>query len=556
MNRLRFVTFAMVFGFFAIWGRLFYWQVWSHERLQELADSQHSHRLEIPATRGDILSVDGTPLASNQTAYLVFAEKKQVKDELEFIELIAPILDEELASLSARMKTSDVWVSLAGQVEEERVKKLRTLQLEGLGFERDDKRYYPEASMAAHMLGFVGKNEDGEQQGYFGLEGQYDKELRGQKGYLRQERDAVGNPIVIGNSERIEPKNGRSLVLYLDKTVQFIAEEKLKEGLEKYGAKAGNVIVMEPSTGGIVASASFPSYDPGQYAEFPHEYYKNPVVADAYEPGSTFKPLIMAEAIDEKAIQPTDTFNEDGPVVVDGYTIKTWNSEYHDTISMGEILEYSSNVGMVFVSGKLGNKKLLSFINEAGFGKETNIDVQDEASGTLRHESEWRTIDFATASFGQGIAVTPIQMIAAVNAIANGGILYEPHMVKKIVDQNGDIIDIAPKEVRRLFSPLTANVMTEMMVSSAEHGDAKWTNLKEYRVAGKTGTAQIPVEGHYDAEKTIASFVGFAPAEDPKFVMLVTLREPQSSPWGSETAAPLFFNIARELLTYYGVSPK
>ena len=556
MNRLRFVTFAMVFGFFAIWGRLFYWQVWSHERLQELADAQHYHRLEIPATRGDILSVDGTPLASNQTAYLVFAEKKQVKDELEFIELIAPILDEELASLSARMKTSDVWVSLAGQVEEERVKKLRTLQLEGLGFERDDKRYYPEASMAAHMLGFVGKNEDGEQQGYFGLEGQYDKELRGQKGYLRQERDAVGNPIVIGNSERIEPKNGRSLVLYLDKTVQFIAEEKLKEGLEKYGAKAGNVIVMEPSTGGIVASASFPSYDPGQYAEFPHEYYKNPVVADAYEPGSTFKPLIMAEAIDEKAIQPTDTFNEDGPVVVDGYTIKTWNSEYHDTISMGEILEYSSNVGMVFVSGKLGNKKLLSFINEAGFGKETNIDVQDEASGTLRPESEWRTIDFATASFGQGIAVTPIQMIAAVNAIANGGILYEPHMVKKIVDQNGDIIDIAPKEVRRLFSPLTANVMTEMMVSSAEHGDAKWTNLKEYRVAGKTGTAQIPVEGHYDAEKTIASFVGFAPAEDPKFVMLVTLREPQSSPWGSETAAPLFFNIARELLTYYGVSPK
>lgn len=556
MNRLRIITFVMVFGFFAIWGRLFYWQVWSHDRFQELADAQHYHRLEIPAIRGDIRSVDGTPLASNQTAYLVFAEKKNIKNELEFIEKIAPILGETEASLSARMKISDVWVSLAHQVEEERVQELRSLQLEGLGFERDDKRYYPEASMAAHMLGFVGKNEDGEQQGYFGLEGQYDKELRGQKGYLRQERDAVGNPIIIGDSERIEPKNGRSLVLYLDKTVQFIAEEKLKEGLKNYGAKAGNVIVMEPKTGGIIASASFPNYDPSLFAEFPHEYYKNPVVADAYEPGSTFKPLVMAKAIEEKAIEPSETFDEQGPVKVEGYTIKTWNSEYHGTISMAEILEYSSNVGMVYVSRKLGDKKLLSFIRDAGFGTETRIDVQDEASGTLRDESEWRTIDFATSSFGQGIAVTPIQMIAAINAIANGGILFEPHMVKKIIEQNGDIIDIPPKEVRRLFSPLTAKVMTEMMVSSAEHGDAKWTMLKEYRVAGKTGTAQIPVEGHYDAEKTIASFVGFAPPEDPKFVMLVTLREPESSPWGSETAAPLFFNIARELLTYYGVSPK
>lgn len=556
MSRLNVVTAGIVFAFLIIWGRLFYWQVLSHDRLKEIADSQHYFRLEIPPLRGDILSVDGTPLASNQTAYLVFAEKRLIENDDDFISPIAPILGISEASLSARLKDHDVWVSLAHQVEEEHAQQLRALQLEGLGFEREDKRYYPEASMAAHLLGFVGKNESGAQQGYFGIEGNYDKELRGQNGYLRQERDAAGNPIVIGHSERIEPKNGRSLVLYLDKTVQFIAEEKLKEALGTYGAKAGNVIVMEPETGGIIASASYPSYDPAMYWEFPHEYYKNPIVADTYEPGSTFKPLVIAKALDEGSVESDEVFDESGPVVVGGYAIRTWNNEYHGAITLTQILENSSNVGMVQIQMKLGGQRLLAFIKDAGFGQSTRVDLQDEADTALRADSEWRDIDYATASFGQGIAVTPLQMVTAVSAIANGGVLMEPRMVKKIITQDGSVIEITPKKVRQLFKPSTTKIVTEMMVSSAEHGDAKWTALPDYRIAGKTGTAQIPVEGHYDTEKTIASFVGFAPADDPKYVMLVTLREPESSPWGSETAAPLFFNISKELMTYYGISPR
>ncbi len=556
MKRLPIVTALLLVAFLAIWARLFFWQVLSHEKFRTMADSQHFHRLEIPPARGEILSSDGTPLVTNQTAYLVFAEKKRIEDEHTFIETVAPLLGEEVASISARMATQSIWIPLKHQVEEDIVKKLRTLEVEGLGFEREDKRFYTEASMAAHLLGLVGKDSNGHPKGYFGLEGFYDKELAGQSGYLRQERDAVGNPIVIGEIERFEPKNGRSLLLYLDKTVQFIAEEKLKKGLERFGAKAGVIVIMDPKTGGILASASYPNYHPGLYAEFPSEYYRNPVVADSYEPGSTFKPLIMAGAVDKNAVKATEVFDETGPVRVGQYAIKTWNDEYHGAISMTQILEYSSNVGMVHIARKMGGTNLLSFLEAIGIGEKTGVDLQEEATPVTRPEDQWKEVDFATASFGQGIATTPLQMVRAVAAIANGGWLMEPHVVKQIVEKEGKIVDIKPRPVRQIVSGTSAKLIAEMMVSSVEHGEAKWKVPKGFRIAGKTGTAQIPVEGHYDAEKTIASFIGFGPVEDPKFVMLVTLREPTSSPWGSETAAPLFFEVATELLRYYGITPQ
>lgn len=556
MIRFKLIGVLLTIGFLIVWLRLFYWQVLSHERLQEDADSQHFFRLEIPALRGEIRTSDGSTLVTNQTAYLVFAEKNNIKHIDEMVKKLAPILEESEASLSARFASSDMWVPLKSQVEDEKVQKIKELQLGGLGFERDDKRYYPEASMAAHLLGFVGKNELGQHQGYFGLEGYYDKELRGQSGTLRQERDAMGNPIVIGEHERINSKNGHSLVLYLDKTVQFIVEEKLKKALGKYGAKAGNVIVMDPETGGIIASASFPSYDPGHIQDFPGEYYKNPAIADSYEPGSTFKPLIMGAAIDRKKIKATDTFDEDGSVHVANYTIKTWNDEYHGNITMTQILEYSSNVGMVYVGGQLGNQELLSFVKSLGIGESTGVDLQEESYAALRPDDQWREIDYATVSFGQGIAVTPLQMIRAIAAVAKEGVLMEPRAVQFIVSENESKIAIPSKKVRQLVSYTTAKIVTEMMIAAVSQGEAKWAVPKGYRIAGKTGTAQIPVEGHYDSEKTIASFVGFAPADAPRFVMLVTLREPQSSPWGSETAAPLFFDIAKEILPYYGIVPQ
>jgi len=379
--------------------------------------------------------------------------------------------------------------------------------------------------------------------------------LRGRDGKLTQEIDPAGNPILTGSRQTIPAEDGRDLVLYLDKTIQFIAEKNLKDGIKRYGAVGGTVVVMDPRTGGILAMASYPSYDPANFGDFPQEVYKNPAVSGSYEPGSTFKVLVMASAINEGIVKSDTVMDESGPVEIGGYTINTWNQKYHGKITMREVLDYSSNVGMVFVEKQMDKDLFLRYIESLGFGQSTGIDLQEETSPQLRPKNKWHEIDYATASFGQGIAVTPLQMVRAVSAIANGGKLLEPHVVKEIKLANGKTISVAPKVVKQVFKPETTSVMVEMMVSAVDNGETRRLKPVGFRIAGKTGTAQIPIAGHYDSEKTITSFVGFAPVDDPRFVMLVTLREPTASPWGSETAAPIFFAIAAELFSYLGISP-
>jgi len=552
----------MVFGIFillyiGIVSRLLYWQVWASSRLKTQAASQHFFRLPLPPKRGAIISSDNYPLVMNQQAYLVFAEPKNIPDIDGFAKRVGESIGKDIASISGALKEPGrVWVPIEHKVEKETVDRLKSLQEKGLGFEEEPKRYYPEASIAAHLLGFVCLDQNGMDRGYFGLEGFYDRELRGKEGSLEIEKDVAGNPILIGQTFRVEPQDGRDLILWIDRSVQAIAEKRLKEGMEKYGAKEGSVIIMDPKTGGILGMASFPSYDPRSYATSEKERYINPTVAGSYEPGSTFKVIIMGAGIDAGVVTAQTEMDETGPIEVGGYTIRTWNNQYHGKITMTQVLEYSSNVGMVSVGKKLGREKLLSAIRNFGFGKPTDIDLEDESSSTIRPDKEWYEIDLSTVSFGQGIAVTPIQMVRAVGALANGGFLMEPKVVKAIQDKNGKIAPIPPKKLRQVVSKKTAEEVTEMMVASVDNGEAKWAKPQGYRIAGKTGTAQIPVSGHYDEKKTIASFVGFAPADDPKFVMLVTLRETTSSQWGSETAAPLFFNIAKDLFLYYGISPR
>lgn len=556
MWRFSAAFFALCILFTLVILRLFYWQVISYGRLSQEASNQHYFKLNLPAKRGEIFDYDNSPLVVNKTAYLVYAEPKKITDPAKFAHEIAPILGTEEQDVKDRISQEGiVWATLARKTDEEKVNRLKELNLTGLGFEKEGTRWYPEASLAAQLLGFVASDSNGGDKGYFGIEGYYHRELAGREGYLIQEKDAQGAPILLGEEERVEPEDGRSLVLYLDKTVQRIIEAKLDKGIQKYGAKEGTVVVLDPKTGGILGMAANPSYDPAHFLEYPKELYRNPVVGSEYEPGSTFKVLVMSATLNENAVKPDTKFEESGPVQIGEYTIKTWNEQYHGTQTMTEILQYSSNVGMVFVGSKLGKDKFVNYIDAFGFGKRTTIDLEDEVAPQLRKSTQWREIDLATASFGQGIAVTPIQMVTAVAALANDGRLMEPHVVRKIIDPKGKVIDTAPKLVRKVVAPTAARTITEMMVHAVDFGEAKWAKPKGYRIAGKTGTAQIPVAGHYDSEKTIASFVGFTPADTPKFVMLVTLREPTSSPWGSETAAPLFFDIARELFVYYGIAP-
>jgi stage V sporulation protein D (sporulation-specific penicillin-binding protein) len=551
------VAFVLIAGAFVLTViRLFYWQIVRGEELRREASAQYNLSFALPAARGSILSSDGSPFAMNVPAHLVFAQPAHIENAANFATLVAPILLLEEEDVYRQItQEGRFWVPLARKADEETVAKLKALELKGLGFESVSTRYYPEASMAAQMLGFVGLDQNGLDKGYFGLEGYYDRELRGKDGRLEIEKDVRGAPILVGEQTRIAAQDGRDVTLWVDRSFQQIVQKRLAEGIEKYGAKEGSVVAIDPKTGGILAMASYPDYIPAQYASFNRELYKNPIVASTYEPGSTFKVIVMAAALNEKAVTATTTFDESGPLKVGEYAIRTWNGQYRGKQTMTEVIQHSSNVGMVYAATKLGQEKLLQYIRDAGFGSLTGVDLEDETASSLRDEREWREIDYATASFGQGIAVTPIQMVRAVAAIANGGWLMEPHVVKSIVDTKGKVVDIKPKQVRQLFSREASEIMTEMMINAVDNGEAKWAKPKGYRIAGKTGTAQIPVAGHYDATKTIASFVGFAPADNPQFVMLVTLREPTSSPWGSETAAPLFFNIARDVFLYKNIFP-
>ncbi len=556
------VFFLMLF--LAIIARLFYWQVVKAEYLQAQAESQHFTDVKIGALRGNIFFSNGAILASSNPTFTLFGQPKLLGSEQKKNAgyLLAKVLVKEggerdflAKELIGKLSQDLYWVILKKNISLEDKKQIESLNLTGIGFDTTSSRFYPEGSSSAHLLGFVGSDAKGENKGYFGLEGYYDGELKGLSGLIRHEKDALGLPILIGNFLTSQAKNGKDLILNVDQAVQYIVEQSLRSGLEKYGAKAASAVVMDPKSGAILALASYPDYDPLNYFDFPKQYYKNPVVADQYEPGSTFKVLVMSAALNEDLVKP-DTICDicSGPISLGGFSIRTWNNKYYPETNLKEIIIHSDNTGMVFVGKKLGMDKFYSYLQNYGFGKATDIDLQDESAPDIRSKSEWREIDLATASFGQGIAVTPIQMVRAIGAIANGGKLMEPHLVKEIRDEKGTF-EIKPKIVREIIKEGTAQTVKEMMVAAVDEGEAKFAKPKGFRIAGKTGTAQIPVAGHYDPDKTIASFVGFAPADDPKFVMLVRFDEPSSSVFGAETAAPIFFEIAKQLFTYYNIAP-
>lgn len=577
MDRLKFIQIAIYAAAFLIVAKLFYWQFIA--KVETV--SQSLPQDEIPASRGEIFASDNFPLVANEEAFLIYGQPREVKRKEEVAKIIAPyLISEKFATQEANLSEEEakqkqeetqsrqseiikkienknlVWVQIAKKAPRQLKEKLEAAKIEGVGFEPDTKRYYPEASMAAHVLGFVGQDKFGQDTGYFGLEGYYERILKGQPGKLGRSLDPFGLPILVDRYRQLLPKKGSSLYLNLDRTVQFIVEKTLKKSVEKYGAREGTVIVSDPTNGHILAMATYPNYHPQARLGFDEKLYKNPAVGDTYEPGSTFKLFATAAALDLSLITPmTRCPICTGPRTIGGFEISTWNKKYYPNSSVLEILQHSDNVGVTFIADKLGIGNLYSYIKKFGFGDPTGIDLQEEVAGNIRPKDQWRPIDLATASFGQGLAVTGVQMVQAVSVFANGGKLITPKITGVISNGNKDQ-KVEPDQIRQIISPKTAAQITEIMVNAVAEGEAKAFAPKGYAIAGKTGTAQIPVAGHYDPEKTIASFIGFAPASDPKFVMLVRFTEPSSSPFGSETAAPTFFEIAKELFNYWGIPPE
>ena len=554
---IRFIViFLIILTFYLVLtGKLFYWQVIKAEEIKELRDIQSTESLELLPERGEILFRDNFPIATNDINYLTYANPKIIRDIPKYANDLAGVFGYDAASISARLNQDLFWVRL-GVFDHKTKKRVEELDLEGIGFQIEPSRFYPEASMAAHLVGFVGKNEGGQDQGYLGLEGYYNRQLKGKSGKLYIVKDALGNPIVTDVREE-KKVDGRTLLTSIDRTVQYIADEALKKGVEKYEAEGGSIVIIDPVTGRVLAMSSVPKFDPQKYYEFDGDSYQNPIISDLYEPGSTFKVLVMAAALNEGLVR-ADTRCDicSGPVQMSGFTIKTWNDKYNPNSTMTEVIQNSDNTGMVFVGQKLGINKMHYYLEEYGFGQNTGIDLQGEVTGNLRREAEWLPIDLATASFGQGISVTPIQLLTAVSSIANGGYLVKPTIVEKIIDENGDEIEIKSERKRKVLSDSAAEVTKWIMVNAVENGDSRWVTLGDIPVAGKTGTAQIPVAGRYDPSQTIASFVGFFPADNPKISMLVLVDRPKTSIYGSETAAPIFFSIARDLLQYYNIKPE
>ncbi|MBI4226238.1 penicillin-binding protein 2 [Candidatus Roizmanbacteria bacterium] len=551
MTKQRLLLIVFFIFYLLIIIKLFYLQVLNPSS----SDTAYLKTNRIYPERGKIFDRNGEPLAVNSPTFLLYIEPKKIGDTFEFVKKIDSILQVGEASLASKIDKTKSWVAIKDGLDTDQQQKLLDLGLKGLGFEDRFKRYYPESSLAAHLLGFVGKNSQGEDLGYFGIEGFYNKDLVGLPGIIKSDRDILGRPILIGTQQKLDPENGRDLYLTIDKSAQEIVKRKLQTGLERYRAKEGCVLLVVPQTMEILALTCLPDFDVDLYHLFSEEFFKNPAISNLYEPGSTFKPFIMAAALEEKSIQPDDFYNEKGQIEIGGYTIKTWNNKYEGKISLTRIIEKSSNVGMVYVGQRLGRQKMYSYLKKYGFGEISGIDLQGEGSGRLKEEFLWYPIDFATVSFGQGIAITPIQMIRAFASLINGGKLLKPFVVKKIISQGREKY-IDPKIQRQTISPRSSEIIKKMLLSAVENGEVRWTKPKGYQIAGKTGTAQIPIEGHYDPTKTVASFIGFAPVSQPKFLALVILREPQTSPWGSETAAPLFFEMAKELLVYYNIAPE
>jgi cell division protein FtsI/penicillin-binding protein 2 len=569
--RIRLLAIFTIFAFLALFARLYYWQIYQGKRLSTQARNQHISGRLIGASRGEILADDRTWLAASGSSWLVYASLDELKDSPSSIaDRLAPVfleddvvaekdhtLLEEVNRLKALLSKDDVvWVPLKSRVNDRTKSILKDMNIGGIGFELQETRMYPEGSSSAHLLGFVGKDKEGEDRGYFGLEGHYEVSLTGKPGFLSRESDASGNPILLGVDKEVAAIGGVDLVTHINKGIQSSVEKKLALGIEKYGAVSGTVIVMDPRTGAVLAMASYPSYDQRRYWEYGDSFFSNPAISSSFEPGSIFKVLVMSAALDAGAVE-SDTKCDicSKAYRVDKYTIETWDKNYHPDSTMQDIIVHSDNIGMVFVGQKLGAEKLYDYLALFGIGETTGIDLQGEQSPKLREKNRWSIVDLATASFGQGIATTPIQMIKAVAVLANDGVSVFPHVVDKIV--SGDWEEsVGLKFSERVISSKTASQITAMMIEAARNGEAKWTHARGFKVAGKTGTAQIPIAGHYDDEKTIASFVGFAPHDGPKFIMLVTLQEPSSSPWASETAAPLWYSIAEDLFIHFGIQPE
>ncbi|MBI5621906.1 penicillin-binding protein 2 [Candidatus Falkowbacteria bacterium] len=568
--RVRFLWWVIVVLTAIVIVRLFWLQVVRHSDYQNLAALQHDIYQEVLPDRGIIYTqntrlAEGAenkyfPVANNQRFYLIYGQTFAVEDAGKTAEQLNAVLDlppDVLARIIEQLsKPNDPYEPLVHRVTEDKIAALSALALPGIKWEEETLRYYPDKNIGSNILGFVGWVND-TLVGQYGLEGYFNKELSGEKGFLRSERDATGRLIGVGEQNFKEALNGTDLYLTIDNSIQAFACQTLGDAVTKYDADGGAVIVTNPRTGAVLALCNNPDYDPNDYSAVENiRSYTIPAIFDAYEPGSVFKPLTLAAALEEGKITPETTYEDTGEVKIDGYSIKNSDLKGHGMVSMVDVLKLSLNTGAIFGMRQIGPAKFADYVRNFGFGELTGIQLDSEAAGNITPLKKNKEIYAATASFGQGITVTPLQMVNAYAAIANGGTLMKPYIVERTVDALGSEYRAVPQEIRRVVSERTATLISGMMVQVVEAGYGQRAKVPGYYIAGKTGTAQVaePGSGVYGS-RTMHTFVGFGPVSDPQFVMLVRLDHPTAARFAESTATPAWGQIAKFILNYYQIRP-
>ena len=541
-------------GFLIALGRLFHLQVLHAEELAQLAGRQHQKILTVEGGRGAISDRNGKILAITMEVPSVFGAPKYVSDPRATAVRLSRVLKADARQLEAKLKSERDFVWLQRHLAPERAEGLQSLSLDGIGVIPEGRRFYPKGVMLSHVLGFG--NIDN--QGLEGLERRYDAVLRGERGRLVVERDAFGGAVFPKGLNYVAPSPGKDLVLTIDEVIQYIAEQELAEAVTRTRAASGVVIVVEPKTGALLAMAMRPTFDPNEPKGDPN-LWRNRAVSDAYEPGSTFKLVAAAAALEEKLVSPDEfIYGENGQYVVENTVVH----DHHKNgwMTFAQVLQRSSNIGMVKVVEHLAPEKLAWYINAFGFGQKTDVDLTGEQRGLVKDLHDWSRRTRASIAMGQEIGVTPLQLVMAVSAIANGGWLMRPYVVSEVRSSTGETIArFEPVVRRRPISAQTAKALTEIMRGAVLPGGTGTLGaVPGYDVAGKTGTAQKtdPLTGGYSAMRMVSSFVGFLPADDPKLAILVVVDEPQTEHWGGTVAAPVFQRIAAQAVRHLGIVPK
>ncbi len=549
-RRLGILMLLLLAAFSCLVARLFFVQIIRGEHLRQEATSIRTRDVILQPYRGNIYDRNHNALVTSIPAYSLYAHPDQIKNPKEVAGKIAAVLGVRREEILKKLDNNASFVWLQHGVELDLVKKLEGIG--GLGFVETSTRSYKQGGLAAALLGFVGDDN----QGLNGLEKYYDHELQGMPGKMVLEIDARGRQIPQSAVVVERSKAGNNLVLTLDQTIQYYVERELDRIESDYQPKWAVILVMDPKTGEILAMGSRPTFDPSRWRKFPREVWeKNPVTLYTYEPGSTFKMIIAAAALEEGVVRPADWFYDPGYIVVKGRRIYCWERKGHGSESFAQAVENSCNPVFIQVGQKLGKEKLYKYVRGFGFGVPTGIDLPGEEAGVIVPENKASELDLATMSIGQSIAVTPVQLLTAVSAIANGGYLMQPHVVRAVEDASGKTIqEVSPRVIRQVISSETARQLSGILEKVVLEGTGRRALVEGYRVAGKTGTAQVPGPGGYMEGKYVASFAGFAPADDPRIAVLVVVAEPRGGEYhGGEVAAPAFSAVVRDTLRYLEV---